>query len=161
MDILNNEFLLFLTCAQKAGLRYLLIGGYAVNYYGYNRNTEDMDIWVAPDNQNRQLFINTLLCMNYSENEVAPLYDEDFTQPFVGTISSGSSVLDILTVVHHTIPYDKAEESKKIFEIQPGVFLNIVPYEILRQMKLRTNRDKDMFDIARLEEIRNSKNSSE
>ena len=50
MDILNNEFLLFLDCAGKNNLRYLLIGGYAVNYYGYNRHTADMDIWVAPDN---------------------------------------------------------------------------------------------------------------
>ena len=161
MDILNSEFLLFLTCAQKTGLRYLLIGGYAVNYYGYNRNTADMDIWVAPDNQNRQLFVNTLLCMNYSENEVMPLYDEDFTHPFIGTIGSADSVIDILTVVHHTISFSEAEKNKKTFEIQPGIFLNVVPYEILKEMKLRSHREKDMFDIARLEEIRNSKKSSE
>src|SRR5258706_1132472 len=161
MDVLNNEFLLFLKCAQTTGLRYLLIGGYAVNYYVYNRNTADMDIWIAPNNQNRQLFINTLLCMSYSEQEVAPLYNEDFTQPFVGTIGSADSTLDILTVVHHTISFDEADDKKKIFEIQQGLFLNIVPYEILKQMKLRTNREKDIFDIARLEEIRSSKNSSE
>jgi hypothetical protein len=29
--------------------RYLLIGGYAVNAYGYVRNTAEMDIWVASD----------------------------------------------------------------------------------------------------------------
>jgi len=160
MDTLNNEFLLFLSCAQKNGLRYLLIGGYAVNYYGYNRNTEDMDIWVAPDNQNRQSFINTLLCMNYSESEVAPLYNEDFSQPFVGSIGSADSIVDILTVVHHSIAFDEAEKNKNTFEIQPGIFLNIVPYEVLKQMKLRAHREKDMFDIARLEEIINAKKSS-
>jgi hypothetical protein len=161
MDILNNEFLLFLSCAQKNGLRYLLIGGYAVNYYGYNRNTEDMDIWVAPDNQNRQLFINTLLCMNYSESEVVPLYNEDFSQPFVGTIGSADSVVDILTVVHHAISFEQAEMNKSTLEIQPGIFLNIVPYEVLKQIKLSTHREKDMFDVARLEEIINSKKSLE
>lgn len=30
MDILNDEFVLFLKCAQQNGLRYMLIGGYAV-----------------------------------------------------------------------------------------------------------------------------------
>ena len=34
MDILNKEFLLFINCAAKNKLRYLLIGGYAVNFHG-------------------------------------------------------------------------------------------------------------------------------
>ena len=114
MDILNNEFLLFLNCAQKNGLRYLLIGGYAVNYYGYLRNTQDLDIWLAPTLDNRQFFINTLLCMNYSENEVSPLLKEDFTIPFVGTIGSADAVIDILTFVHHSISFDEAEKQMNV-----------------------------------------------
>jgi hypothetical protein len=157
MDILNDEFLLFLNCAQKHQLRYLLIGGYAVNYYGYNRNTEDLDIWLAPTVDNRQAFIDTLLCMNYSEIEVTPLRNEDFTVPFVGTIGSADAIIDVLTFVHQSVSFDEAEKQKIVYEIQPGVSLSIVPYEVLKDMKLRTYREKDMFDIARLEEIRNSK----
>lgn len=115
-----------------------------------------MDIWVATDNQNRQAFINTLLCMNFSENEVAPLYNEDFTHPFVGTIGSSDALLDVLTFVHHDISFEKAYQAKNVFEIQPGIFLSIVPYEVLKEIKLRSHREKDMFDIARLEEIRNA-----
>ncbi len=159
MDILNHEFLLFLNCAQQQRLRYLLIGGYAVNYYGYSRNTSDMDIWLAPDNDNRDLFINTLLCMKYTETEVAPLRKEDFSKPFVGTIGPAGALLDILTFVHHALSFDEAEKQKKQFEIQPGLFLNIVPYAILKEMKLRSHREKDMFDIARLEEIRKEQKS--
>jgi hypothetical protein len=157
MDILNHEFLLFLQCAAKNNLRYLLIGGYAVNYYGYNRHTADMDVWLAPDNRNRDAFINTLLCMQYSENEVALLKKEDFTTPFVGTIGSGDAMLDVLTFVHRSVSFEEAERTKNVFEVQPGVFMNIVPYDILKEMKLRSHREKDMFDIARLEEIRNKK----
>lgn len=161
MDILNNEFLLFLTCAAKNNLRYLLIGGYAVNYYGYTRNTEDMDIWLAPTGKNKVAFINTLLCMNYSEKEVAPLRKEDFTRHFIGTIGSADAKLDVLTIVHHSISFDEAEKQKKTFEIQQGLFVNIVPYEILKEMKLRSHREKDMFDIARLEEIRSQKKTDQ
>ncbi len=159
MDILNDEFLLFLQCAGKNNLRYLLIGGYAVNYYGYNRHTADMDIWLAPDNQNRDAFIKTLLCMNYSSQETTPLQGEDFTLPFVGSIGSGDAIVDVLTFVHKSISFDEAEKRKEIFEIQPAVFLHIVPYEFLKEMKLRSHREKDMFDIARLEEIRNNSHS--
>ena len=157
MDILHDEFLLFLNCAHKNNLRYMLIGGFAVNYYGYNRNTDDMDVWLAPTNENRQAFINTLLCMNYSENEVAPLYKEDFTSYFVGNLGSEGTRIDVLTIVHHAISFDEGEKNQQVFEITDGVFMNIVPYDFLKEIKLRSTRQKDLFDIARLEEIRNKK----
>ncbi|MEP7109378.1 MAG: hypothetical protein ABI760_15400 [Ferruginibacter sp.] len=157
MDILNDEFLIFLKCAQQNRLNYMLIGGYAVNYYGFNRNTKDMDVWIAPTNENKVLFINTLLCMKYSENEVAPLYEEDFTQPFVGSFGTEGSDIDILTIVHHAISYYEAEKDKNVFEILPGLFMNLVPYDFLIDMKLRSRRDKDLWDISQLEKLRNKK----
>ena len=86
MDLFDPEYLLFFSCAAKCDLRYLIIGGYAVNYYGYLRNTHDLDIWLAPTNENRDAFINTLLCMNYSESEVEPLRLENFTEHYIGTM---------------------------------------------------------------------------
>ncbi|MFN2440920.1 MAG: hypothetical protein ABR503_17070 [Chitinophagaceae bacterium] len=157
MDILNSEFLFFLRCAQQNNLRYLLIGGYAVNYYGYTRNTDDMDIWLAPNNENKKAFIDTLLCMKYPAKDVAPLLDKDFTKYFMGSIGSKETKIDIITIVHYAISYDDAEKQKQVFEIEPDVFLNIVPYNILKDMKLRSRREKDLFDIARLEEILNKK----
>ena len=157
MDILNHEFLLFLKCAQQNNLRYMLIGGYAVNYYGYIRNTEDMDVWLAPTNENKKAFIDTLLCMNYSQEEVGTLHNEDFMSGFMGVISAGESPIDVITIVHHAISFDKAEKELNTFEIEPGVFMKIVPYEFLKDMKLRSRRHKDNWDIARLEELRNLK----
>ena len=157
MDILNKEFLLFLNCAQQSGLRYLLIGGYAVNFYGYSRNTSDMDIWIAPTNENKLAFIKTLLCMSYSEEEVSPLYDEDFSGYFMSTIGSNEDKMDIITIVHQQLSFDEAETNKIVFEIAPGIFINIVPYDFLKEMKLLSRRDKDLWDIARLEELRNLK----
>jgi hypothetical protein len=89
---------------------------------------------------------------------VASLQQEDFTKPFVGAISSDNAVPDVLTFVYHAVSFEETEKQKNVFEIQPGIFLNIVPYEILKEMKLLTHREKDLFDVARLEEIRNQKN---
>jgi hypothetical protein len=133
----------------------MLIGGYAVNYYGYNRNTDDLDVWIAPTNENKLLFIKTLLCMQYSEREVAPLYEEDFTLPFVGSFGSEGSDIDVITVVHHAISYFEAEEKKHVFEITPGIFMHLVPYDFLKEMKLFARRDKDLWDISQLEKLRN------
>lgn len=37
------------TTLPTAGVRLLLIGGFAVNYYGYTRNTLDIDFMIASD----------------------------------------------------------------------------------------------------------------
>jgi hypothetical protein len=159
MDILNEEFLSFLRCASQNRLRYMLIGGYAVNYYGYNRNTDDMDVWIAPTAENKKYFIQTLLCMKYSENEVAPLQNEDFTIPFVGHFGTLGNNIDVLTVVHHSLSYEEAEKDKNVFEIEPDVFMNIVPYDFLQRMKLIARRPKDYLDLSELDKLRNKNKS--
>jgi len=50
--ILTPEFREFLECLNHAGVEYLLVGGYAVNYYGHHRFTEDIDFWIAVSDQN-------------------------------------------------------------------------------------------------------------
>ncbi len=155
MDIENEEFLLFLKCAQQNKLRYLCIGGYAVNYYGYHRYTDDMDIWIAPTNENRNVFLDTLKCMRYSDKEIESIKDEDFSTHFMCTLGEPPYVIDVLTIIHKDINFDKAENSAVTHQLQDNLELKMVPYSILKEIKLRSTRDKDLFDIARLEEIRN------
>jgi len=50
--ILHPDFKDFLKLLNSQGVKYLVVGGYAVGYHGYPRATGDMDIWIAvnPDN---------------------------------------------------------------------------------------------------------------
>jgi hypothetical protein len=157
MDIENEEFLLFLKCARKNNLRYLCIGGYAVNYYGYHRATEDMDVWIAPTTENKMHFLDTLTCMGYAEEEIDSIKQEDFSTYFMCSLGSPPNIIDVLTVVHKNISFDEAEKNTIIHFISPEVELKLVPYDFLKEIKLRSTRQKDLYDIARLEEIRNKK----
>ena len=47
-----NDFKELLKSLNSGGVRYLVIGGYAVSNYGYNRPTGDLDIWVGHDRAN-------------------------------------------------------------------------------------------------------------
>ena len=51
-----KEFLRLLNFHQ---VEYLLIGGYAVGYYGFVRATGDMDIWVKIDRSTPQYHLTT------------------------------------------------------------------------------------------------------
>jgi len=43
-NILNKDFTDFITSLNKFEVEYLLVGGYAVIYHGYNRTTGDLDM---------------------------------------------------------------------------------------------------------------------
>ena len=44
-----HDFKEFLKLLVTHEARFLLIGGYAVNAFGYVRNTVDLDVWIASD----------------------------------------------------------------------------------------------------------------
>ena len=45
-NILNQDFTDFIVSLKQAEVKYILVGGYAVIFHGYNRTTGDLDIWV-------------------------------------------------------------------------------------------------------------------
>ncbi len=156
MDIEHPEFLNFLKCAQKNKLRYLCIGGYAVNYYGYHRMTEDMDVWIAPTNENKKCFLNTMLCMGYTESEFDDIKNEDFTTYFMCTLGARPNVIDIITILHNALNFDEAEKNMSLHHLNDDIELKLVPYEFLKDAKLYSRRPKDLWDISQLEKLRNN-----
>lgn len=42
----SEEMLLLLETFEKYQVRYLIVGGFAVNRYGYKRTTGDIDIYL-------------------------------------------------------------------------------------------------------------------
>jgi hypothetical protein len=48
-------------------VKYLLIGGHAVNYHGYIRATLDMDIWVETTEDNLRYLHKAFINLGYQE----------------------------------------------------------------------------------------------
>jgi hypothetical protein len=64
-----KEFLKLLNAMQ---VEYLLVGGYAVGYYGYPRATVDMDIWIAMNQQNAEKVVAVLRQYGFDLPELSP-----------------------------------------------------------------------------------------
>ena len=45
---------------DSARVEYLLVGGYAVGYYGYARATGDLDIWVGVSHENARKLVRVM-----------------------------------------------------------------------------------------------------
>lgn len=55
MDVSSAEFIFHVVASElpKAGVPFLMIGGHAVNHYGYSRATVDVDFMIASDDAGR------------------------------------------------------------------------------------------------------------
>ena len=53
------------------GVQYLVVGGMAVNLYGYHRSTGDMDVWVAVTPENEQRLAQALRRFGFSQESIA------------------------------------------------------------------------------------------
>ena len=60
MTPLPLEFQDLLKSFNAEGLKYLLIGGWAVGHYGYKRYTADIDFWIAVSPENAHRLIRAL-----------------------------------------------------------------------------------------------------
>lgn len=58
---LPQDFKEFLKLLNDHQVEYLLVGGYAVGYYGYPRATADMDIWIALHPKNAEKIVSALI----------------------------------------------------------------------------------------------------
>lgn len=63
MKILDPLFIQVIQQLIKSGVDFILIGGYAVNFYGYGRYTGDMDFGLDPTNSNKLKFIDALTAL--------------------------------------------------------------------------------------------------
>lgn len=53
-------------------VRYLVIGGYAVAFYGFERYTKDIDIWVSRDKSNAEGVVRALAAFGADPASLEP-----------------------------------------------------------------------------------------
>jgi hypothetical protein len=46
MDTLDEELLRFWRILNAHKVRYIMVGGLATRFHGYNRTTDDLDLWL-------------------------------------------------------------------------------------------------------------------
>jgi predicted nucleotidyltransferase len=127
---------------------YLLIGGYAVGYYGYPRTTADMDIWIAPTSENAAKIVSVMKQFGMQSPEIKP---ELF-------LSSGNIVrmgvppmrIEILNEIDG-VKFDECYKNHELTEMQ-GVTVKIISLHDLLINKKASARYKDLDDIENLPE---------
>lgn len=153
---------------NKHRVKYAIAGGLAVVLHGFNRFTADADLIVALDAENLAKFYEILYRLGYRSK--APVTKEDFCNPEKRrdwikhknmVVFSFFHLKDPLKIIDMFViePIPFAEIRKHIIKIRIGALtFPTISIEHLKRLKLAAARQKDLEDIANLDEIKRLKN---
>jgi hypothetical protein len=138
-----KEFLKLLTSHQ---VEYLLIGGFAVTYYGYPRATNDMDVWVAvhPDNATR--LVEAMREFGFTVPELTPeLFLQEQKIIRMGFPPVRIEILTSISGVKFTDCY-----AHRNMQNIDGIVVSLISLEHLKENKRASARFKDLDDLENL-----------
>ncbi len=147
MDIeLPPDFKEFLNSLHAHGVRYLLIGGYAVGYHGYPRATNDLDIWIAVHPNNAERTAAALRAFGFDMPEVTP----DIFLQDKHIVRMGAPPLRIeITTTISGVSFDECY-AERVVDTIDGIEVNLISLHHLKTNKKAAGRYKDLNDLENL-----------
>ena len=151
MDFLDEDLIHFWTILNKYSVQYIMVGGFAVNLYGYTRATNDIDLLIKDDIVNRQKLAGAFSELGYGNISFETLqFVPGWTNFYIGT----GIQLDIMTSLKGVdLSFDECLQMAPVAEIE-GVMVPFLHINHLIQNKKVVNRPKDQIDVMELEKIK-------
>jgi hypothetical protein len=143
---LPNDFKEFLKLLNANKVEYLLIGGYAVGYYGYPRATADMDIWVAMNPANAEKVIAVLKKFGFSQPDLSPALFVKEKQ--IIRMGFPPVRIEIATTISG-VNFEECYAQRVTAELD-GVKTNIISLPHLKANKKASARHQDIADLEKL-----------
>ena len=147
---MDDFYLNVIKVFNASDVRYMVIGGFAVNFYGYNRSTGDLDLWVSNDENNLIKLGDAFDKMGYVFSEEG---SNELRQNSIVSFSEGNYTVELLTRINISkdISFDEALEKAETRVIE-GTEIKVISFQDLRNEKSRSKRYKDLDDLSKLEE---------
>jgi len=143
---LPHDFKEFLKLLNARRVEYLLIGGYAVGYYGYPRATADMDIWVAVNPANADKIVAVLKEFGFDIPDLSPgLFLKEWQIIRLGVPPVRIELSTTISGVNFNECY-----AQKVMDKVDGVQVNLISLEHLKLNKKTAARHKDLADLENL-----------
>lgn len=140
----------FIRAAIEHEVRLLLIGGGAVNFHGYQRQSPDIDFWVEPTEANFERLAKVLRAIGYEVDRFPdPVLKAE--QNISLKMSPGVDV-EVITFLRPGFTFDEGWERAVQVEIagSPGAILRVLSFNDLVESKLQAARPKDLLDVQEL-----------
>lgn len=145
---------------KRKKIDYLLVGGVAVNLYGYPRFTGDIDILLSLTLKNLEKVDELMSELGYTkrlpimlkelgERKKLEKFIEEKNLKAYTFVSKGNPPLDIDIITQESIDFNDYKKKRTLIEVW-GLQLPVVAMDDLIKMKKVANREKDLLDIEAL-----------
>ena len=144
---LSSDFKEFIESLNASGVKYLVVGGYAVAFHGRPRYTKDLDIWVQREPENAARIVRAIDDFGFSS---LGLKEADFLE-LNQVVQFGYPPLriDLMTDVAG-VEFDACYSSRVEVEVD-GTTVAFIDVESLKQNKRAAGRLQDLADAEHLE----------
>ena len=148
LNSLNDDFRDLLLALAEQGVEFLIVGAYALSFYGAPRASGDIDVFVRPSAANAARIWMALVEFG-APVESAGVVQADFEKPdLVYQIGLPPRRIDLLTSISG-VSFDEAWASRVPAEVG-GRVVHFIGREMFLRNKQAAGRPKDLADAARL-----------
>jgi hypothetical protein len=156
MDIYDEDILSLWKSLNSNNVHYIMIGGFATNLHGYNRATNDIDLWIDDTIANRKNLRKALKEQGSGDYDV--IESMQFVPVWTDFQLNFGFKLDVMTSVKglENIGFKECFKYAVIAEIE-NTQVRFLHFNHLITCKKATGRTKDLLDIEELEKIRKAK----
>ena len=158
MNLLDNfpeRIELFIKAANKHHLEMILVGGGAVNFYGFQRHSADLDFWIDINENNLKNLLSTLRELNYIFDDIPEKVKKG--EQNISIKISPIFELEIITSFNPGKSFYEALKESKLVE-KGDFYYNVLSFNDLIQSKISSTRLKDKLDVEELHRIKLNKN---
>ncbi len=150
---LDKDFKEFIELLNEHKVKYLIIGGYAVNFHGYPRYTKDIDLWLWMSEPNIEKLIKAIKDFGFGSLH---LEIEDFMTP-ENVIQLGYEPyrIDLLMDVDG-VSFEDCYERRTEAELD-GTEVKFLSLQDLIVAKKKAGRLQDLADAEQLEKLEKKK----
>jgi predicted nucleotidyltransferase len=143
---LAPDFKEFLKLLNENGVKYLLIGGYAVGYHGYPRATNDLDVWIEAEPENVTRVVSALRQFGFNTPELTEsLFLQQQKIIRMGIPPMRIEVATSISGVSFEECYPK-----RVVANMDGVDVTLISLHDLKVNKKASGRHKDLDDLEHL-----------
>lgn len=151
---------------QRRKVKYVLVGGIAINLLGFLRSTADMDILVEMSNENLTKVVGILTRQKYRVKQLVDpmgIADKKTRHGWIHNkhikafnFYKENELKEVDIIIESPVSFQDARKSALQIKID-NMVLPVISIDNLIKMKKNTGRDVDKLDIEQLKRIKRNK----
>ncbi len=151
--MMDEGLLRFWEALNVNSVRYIMVGGFAIRFHGFNRSTDDLDLWLDDTVENRRNLRKSFSALGYGD--FSSLETMKFVPGWTSFYVGDGIELDIMTAMKglENISFSECLNLASIADLE-GIKVPFLHINHLIENKKMVNRPKDQIDVIELEKIR-------